>query len=106
MLDSGELDVKAVAQKSSVIALRHQLETMDQWKITYAVRTQAALVPWLLGSDIRSMMQDFVQMCRDNGIPKKQAAEILRSFHQSGIVFFFGNVSSAHRLCMEGCCLY
>lgn len=32
-------------------------------------------------------------MCRDNGIPKKQAAEILRSFHQSGIVFFFGNVS-------------
>lgn len=39
------------------------------------------------------MLQDFVQMCRDNGIPKKQAAEILRSFHQSGIVFFFGNVS-------------
>lgn len=42
MLDSGELDVKAVAQKSAVISLRHQLETMDQWKITYAVRAQTA----------------------------------------------------------------
>lgn len=44
-------------------------------------------------------------MCRDNGIPKKQAAEILRSFHQSGIVFFFGNVRVSIGRAWKAVCL-
>lgn len=28
-------------------------------------------------------------MCRDRGIPKKQAPEVLKAFHQAGIVFYF-----------------
>lgn len=31
-------------------------------------------------------------MCREHGIPKKQAPEVLAAFHQAGIVFYFGKV--------------
>lgn len=31
-------------------------------------------------------------MCKERGIPKKQAPEILHAFHQSGIVLSFRNV--------------
>lgn len=33
-----------------------------------------------------------MQLCRDHGIPKKQAPEVLATFHQAGIVFYFGKV--------------
>lgn len=69
LLDEGELDVRLVTQKSAVIAVRRALETSKKWKISYS---------------------DFIQLCRERGLPKKQAAEILKSFHQAGIVFYFG----------------
>lgn len=37
VLDEGDLDVRAVAQKSAIISLRHSLETLGKWKISYAV---------------------------------------------------------------------
>ncbi|GAB9469602.1 hypothetical protein Gpo141_00006876 [Globisporangium polare] len=70
VLDEGDLDVRAVAQKSAIISLRHSLETLGKWKISYA---------------------DFERMCKERGIPKKQAPEILHAFHQSGIVLSFRN---------------
>ncbi|TMW67129.1 hypothetical protein Poli38472_012245 [Pythium oligandrum] len=69
LLDDGELDVRSVTQKSAIIALRHNLEQMQKWKISYT---------------------DFVELCREQGIPKKQAPEVLKSFHQAGVVLYFG----------------
>uniref|UniRef100_K3XA36 Calcium uniporter protein C-terminal domain-containing protein n=1 Tax=Globisporangium ultimum (strain ATCC 200006 / CBS 805.95 / DAOM BR144) TaxID=431595 RepID=K3XA36_GLOUD len=70
LLDEGDLDVRSVAQKSAIISLRYALETLGKWKISYA---------------------EFVLMCKEYGIPKKQASEILNAFHQSGVVFSFRN---------------
>ncbi|TYZ59708.1 hypothetical protein PybrP1_011113 [[Pythium] brassicae (nom. inval.)] len=72
LADEGELDVRSVVHKAAVISLRHHLETLGKWKISFA---------------------DFELMCKDRGIPKKQAPEILRAFHQSGVVFAFRNSS-------------
>ena len=36
--DDGALDVRSVAQKSAIIALRTDLENLNRWKITYSVR--------------------------------------------------------------------
>lgn len=69
LLDDGELDVRSVAQKSAIISLRQSLEASNKWKISFG---------------------EFVQMCRDRGIPKKQAPEVLKAFHQAGLVFYFG----------------
>lgn len=44
VLDEGDLDVRAVAQKSAVISLRHSLETLGKWKISYAVSTYYFIV--------------------------------------------------------------
>ena len=69
LADDGDLDVRSVAQKSAIIMLRSDLESLGKWKISY----------W-----------EFVQMCPERGIPKKQALDVLQVFHQTGIVFFFG----------------
>ncbi|KAJ0395543.1 hypothetical protein P43SY_003011 [Pythium insidiosum] len=70
LLDDGDLDVRSVAQKSAIISLRHSLETLNKWKISYS---------------------DFLSLCKDRGIPKKQAPEVLKAFHQAGVVLYFGN---------------
>lgn len=43
VLDEGDLDVRAVAQKSAIISLRHSLETLGKWKISYAVSVNTSL---------------------------------------------------------------
>lgn len=43
VLDEGDLDVRAVAQKSAIISLRRSLETLGKWKISYAVSTFACV---------------------------------------------------------------
>ncbi|KAL7694181.1 putative calcium uniporter protein [Plasmopara halstedii] len=69
LADDGDLDVRSVAQKSAIILLRSDLERLGKWKISYP---------------------DFITMCRERGIPKKQAPEVLQAFHQSGLLFYFG----------------
>ncbi|KAF4319031.1 hypothetical protein BBO99_00006642 [Phytophthora kernoviae] len=69
LADDGDLDVRSVAQKAAIISLRHDLETLSKWKISHP---------------------EFMHMCQERGIPKKQAPEVLQAFHQSGVVFYFG----------------
>ncbi|CAH0479026.1 unnamed protein product [Peronospora belbahrii] len=69
LADDGDLDVRSVAQKAAIIMLRRDLEGMGKWKISYP---------------------EFIHMCQERGIPKKQAPEVLQAFHQSGVVFYFG----------------
>lgn len=69
LADDGDLDVRSVAQKAAIIMLRSDLERLGKWKISHP---------------------DFVRMCRERGIPKKQASEVLNAFHQSGVLFYFG----------------
>lgn len=40
VLDDGDLDVRSVAQKSSIISLRHAIETLGQWKVSFPVGLQ------------------------------------------------------------------
>lgn len=42
LADEGDLDVRSVVHKSAVISLRHHLETLGKWKISYAVREGTA----------------------------------------------------------------
>ncbi|DAZ97395.1 TPA: hypothetical protein N0F65_011279 [Lagenidium giganteum] len=70
--DDGDLDVRSVAQKSAVISVRHALETSKNWKMS---------------------LGEYIQLCQERGIPKKQAVEVLKSFHQAGIVFYFGKAN-------------
>jgi hypothetical protein len=69
LADDGDLDVRSVAQKAAIIMLRSDLERLGKWKIS---------------------KPEFMDMCKQRGIPKKQAPEVLQAFHQSGVVFFFG----------------
>lgn len=39
--------------------------------------------------------QEFELMCKERGIPKKQAPEVLQAFHQAGVVLAFRNVRLA-----------
>lgn len=43
LLDDGNLDVRSVAQKLAIISLRHSLETLQKWKISYTVRRSAVI---------------------------------------------------------------
>ncbi|TDH71470.1 hypothetical protein CCR75_008293 [Bremia lactucae] len=69
LTEDGGLDVRSVAQKAAIIMLRSDLERLGKWKLSYP---------------------DFITLCIERGIPKKQAPEVLQAFHQSGIVFYFG----------------
>ncbi|KAI9915251.1 hypothetical protein PsorP6_007323 [Peronosclerospora sorghi] len=69
LADDGDLDVRSVAHKAAIIMLRSDLDKLGKWKINYP---------------------DFIQLCQERGIPKKQAPEVLQAFHQSGLVFYFG----------------
>lgn len=69
LADDGDLDVRSVAQKAAIIMLRSDLERLGKWKISHP---------------------EFLHMCQERGIPKKQAPEVLQAFHQSGVVFYFG----------------
>lgn len=42
VLDDGELDVRSVAQKSAIISLRHAVETLGKWKLSFPVRVVAS----------------------------------------------------------------
>ncbi|RMX63719.1 hypothetical protein KXD40_007931 [Peronospora effusa] len=69
LADDGNLDIRSVVQKAAIVMLRSDLEGLGKWTISYP---------------------EFMHMCQERGIPKKQASEVLQAFHQSGIVFYFG----------------
>ncbi|CAI5731078.1 unnamed protein product [Peronospora destructor] len=69
LADDGHLDVRSVVQKAAIVMLRSDLETLGKWTISHP---------------------EFMHMCHERGIPKKQAPEVLQAFHQAGIVFYFG----------------
>lgn len=66
--DNGELDVRAITQKYSIIDFRQALETHPRWKITF---------------------EEFVELAEQYGIPNKQAKELIQVFHNAGVLFYF-----------------